>query len=274
MASLSPALQAKYAALQEGLVRLGSVAVAYSGGVDSSLLLKAAKDCLGPNCLALTACLRSFPRRELEAAQAFCRQLGVEHSLCPLDELALPGFAANPPDRCYLCKKAVFASLWAAARGAGYQHLAEGSNLDDAGDYRPGLRALAEAQVLSPLRQAGLHKEEVRSLSAYLGLPTAAKPSLACLASRIPYGEAVTAAKLAQIDQAEEFLLGLGFSQVRVRCHGRLARIELPPEELGQALRQARLIYQRLRQTGFTYVSLDLLGYRSGSLNEGLPRPL
>ncbi len=266
--SLSPDLQKKYAALQQQLLKLGSVAVAFSGGVDSSLLLKVAKDALGPRCLALTACLRSFPRREAAAAEAFCRQEKIRQLLCPLDEVALPVFAANPPDRCYHCKKFLIAALRQAARAEGYEHLAEGSNLDDLKDYRPGLRALKEAGVLSPLRTAGFTKDDIRKLSAFLGLPTATKPSLACLSSRIPYGEPITAAKLERIDMAEDFLLNLGFKQVRVRCHGPLARIETAPDELEKAVSKAQLIYDNLRQAGFTYVSLDLQGYRSGSMNK------
>jgi uncharacterized protein len=266
-------LQQKFSHLQERLAGLGSLAVAFSGGVDSTLLLYLAQRALGPKVIAITARSHSFPERELDQAKAFCLQKGITHLICASEELEVEGFAHNPVNRCYLCKSELFAKIWQLARAQGIEHVAEGSNLDDEGDYRPGLRAIAEQGVLSPLREAGLYKEEIRQLSRRLELPTWNKPSFACLASRFPYGELITAPRLGMINQAEQFLLDQGFVQVRVRYHGPVARIETDQEGLELLMGSPelrRLIYRRFKEIGFTYTALDILGYRLGSMNEGL----
>lgn len=265
-------LHSKQRALEAVLCKTGGLAVAFSGGVDSTYLLRVARDVLGDRVLAISATSPAFPERELQEARAFCAELGVEQVVFSSQEMEAPGYRDNPPNRCYLCKRALFAGVWEVARAHGYEIVGDGSNVDDTGDYRPGLRALAELQVLSPLKEAGLTKTEIRALSQELGLPTWSKPSFACLATRIPYGEPITNAKLAMIDGAEQFLLDEGFSQVRVRAHDLLARVEFLPEELSRAVEEplrTRLV-ERLRELGFAYVAMDLEGYRSGSMNQGL----
>lgn len=265
------ALHEKYAKLQEALRSLGSAAVAFSGGVDSAFLLKAAHDALGDRTVAVTASSCSFPERELREAKEFCRLHGIRQIICRSEELDVEGFRQNPRNRCYLCKRALFEKIWAIARENGLAAVAEGSNTDDDGDYRPGLAAVRELGVKSPLREAGLTKAEIRELSRELGLPTWNKPSFACLASRFAYGETISEEKLGMVDKAEQLLLDLGFQQVRVRVHGTMARIELLPEEFGKLLDARETVHETLRSLGFTYVSLDLGGYRTGSMNETLP---
>ncbi len=265
-------IQQKLERLKVYLKELESVAIAFSGGVDSTFLLAAAHDTLGDKAVAVTARSCSFPKRELNAAQAFTSERGIRHILIDSEELSIPGFSDNPPDRCYLCKTELFTEIRRVARENGLKYVAEGSNADDVGDYRPGLRAIAELGVKSPLRHAELTKQEIRALSKEMGLPTWQKQSFACLASRFVYGERITEEKLKKIDQAESLLLEMGFSQVRVRIHGDLARIELSPDEFDRMLdRKIReTIHDKLRAYGFSYVSLDLRGYRTGSMNETL----
>ena len=263
-------LDNKYEKLLASLRALGRVAVAYSAGVDSTFLLAAAREALGENAVALTAVTAAIPRREVAEAEAFCASLGVTHRLVEVDALAVDAFRRNAPDRCYHCKKHIFSALWAAARSEGCEHLAEGSNLDDDLDYRPGHRAIGELGVESPLRAAELTKAEIRALSERLGLATAAKPSFACLASRVPYGEEITAEKLRRIDEAEQLLLARGFSQFRVRSHGDLARIEVPEAEQEKLFSLRAELHDALRALGFAYVTMDLKGFRSGSMNETL----
>ena len=262
--------QEKYSRLLDALGDMGSVLVAYSAGVDSTLLLAAAREALGKRAIAVTAVSPLVPDADTEAAAAFCAARGIEHVLLRFDPFAVEGFAENPPDRCYYCKRELFSRFLelAAERGAAY--VLEGSNLDDEGDYRPGMRAVRELGVKSPLLDAGLHKNEIRALSKALGLPTWNKPSAACLASRFAYGQRITPEGLKRVGEAEEKLRSLGFSQLRVRVHGSLARIELPRAEMKAALYHAQELEQSLRALGFRYVTLDLGGFQSGSMNREL----
>ena len=268
----TPAPEAKLERLRASLREIGSAAVAFSSGVDSTFLLRVAHEELGNRVVAVTIRSHTFPKRELDEAAAFCRAEGVRHAVIDSDELNIPGFAENPPDRCYHCKRELFSKLLAFAHENGLAAVLEGSNLDDDGDYRPGRRAIRELGIVSPLHEVGLTKAEIRVLSREMGLPTSEKPSFACLASRFPYGERITAAALERVERAEQWLLdaGLGLKQLRVRSHGDLARIEVPSDAIPRLAARAAEIDAIFKELGFAYVALDLRGYRTGSMNEVL----
>ena len=265
-------LLGKYEELKKHLGSFGKVAVAFSSGVDSTFLLYAAKEALGDNVLALTASSCSFPVRELKETKAFCEEHGIRQIIVESEELSIEGFSHNPKNRCYLCKRELFQKFRDVAEREGIKEIVEGSNLDDNGDYRPGLMAVAELGIQSPLRTIGFTKNEIRMMSKHLGLHTWEKQSFACLSSRFPYGEEITEKKLGMVDKAEQYLLDMGFHQLRVRIHGNVARIELDPSEFGKFMEEdvRTKVYDTFKQTGFAYVALDIKGYRTGSMNETL----
>lgn len=258
--------------LKKYLKSLESVAVAFSSGVDSTFLLKIAHEVLGDKVIAVTAESASFPKREKNEAEDFCKKENIRHFLIKSEELNIEGFKHNPPNRCYLCKSHLFKEIKNLAKNEKINEVVEGSNTDDNGDYRPGLQAIAELGIKSPLRYADLSKDDIRILSKEMGLSTWQKPSFACLSSRFVYGEEITEEKLNMIDKAEQLLLDLGFKQVRCRIHGKMARIEINPDEFNKILDSEirNKIYNEYKEIGFTYVTLDLKGYRTGSMNETL----
>lgn len=270
MTGPSKELYEKYEQLKDYLGTLESVAVAFSSGVDSTFLLFAAKDALKDKVIAVTASSCSFPKRELDEATWYCKENGIRHEIFRSEELEIEGFSHNPKNRCYLCKHELFEKIIKIADREGMKAVVEGSNLDDNGDYRPGLQAVAELGIKSPLRHIGFTKEEIRILSKHFNLPTWDKQSFACLSSRFVYGETISLEKLSMVDKAEQLLLDLGFHQVRVRIHNMMARIEVMPEEFDKLISEnvRCIITKKFKEYGFDYVTMDLTGYRTGSMNE------
>lgn len=258
----------KIETLKHILTDFDHVAVAYSGGIDSTLVLKVSYDCLGEGAVAITAVSPSLPARELEQAQAIARQIGARHILINSQEVADPRYLENTPSRCYFCKSEVYTQLVQRAAELGITALVDGSNADDAGDHRPGLQAARQHGVRSPLQEAGFSKEDVRQLSRQLGLPNWDKPAAACLSSRIPYGTRISIAMLSQVEQAERALHDLGLGQLRVRHHDQVARIEVEVKDFDRLLANRQAILAAFQQIGYQYVTLDLAGFRSGSMNE------
>ncbi|MBV4437140.1 ATP-dependent sacrificial sulfur transferase LarE [Clostridium tyrobutyricum] len=255
--------------LKENIKKMQSAAIAFSGGVDSTFLLKVAHDVLGDNVIAITATSSTYPKRELDEARKYAKSMGVKHIIIESEELDIEGYAKNPVNRCYYCKKELFSKLRNIAKENDINYVLDGSNLDDTGDYRPGMEAAKELGIVSPLKEAKLTKDDIRTFSREMDLPTWNKPSFACLSSRFPYGNKITSKKLKMVEDAEQFLLDLGFRQVRVRCHDTIARIEVAPEERSKFFDLSLMdkVGNKFREIGFTYVTLDILGYKTGSMN-------
>ena len=267
---VSDDLNRKLENLKNVIRRSGSLAVGFSGGVDSTFLLTVAHEVLGDKAIAVTCADAPAPKRETEEAESFCRERGIRQISFKINPLSMDEFRRNVPDRCYYCKRAVFSRIIEIAKENGIEYAAEGSNKDDLQDYRPGLRAVEELKVISPLREADLYKAEIRQLSQAMGLPTWNKPSCACLASRFVYGEEITEEKILMVDKAEQYLIDRGFARERVRMHGSIARIEVPPEDISRLASEEirQKVYEKLREIGFLYVTLDLKGYETGSMNK------
>jgi uncharacterized protein len=271
---MSPVTQEKYDRLLDLLRGLDRVVVAFSGGVDSTLLARAAKDALGDRAVLVTADSETYPARELQEARQLATLVGLRHEVVRTEELANPEYARNGANRCFFCKDELFGRLRPIADREGAGTLVYGATMDDLGDHRPGMKAAAEHGVRAPLIEAELWKAEIRDLSRELGLPTWDKPAFACLSSRFQYGDQITAEKLRQVDEAEAFVRSLGFRQFRVRHHDRLARLEIPLEDMPRLWQEGRhqAIVTRLRELGYVYVAVDLGGFQSGSANLLLTR--
>ncbi|SNS73550.1 uncharacterized protein SAMN05446037_10199 [Anaerovirgula multivorans] len=263
-------LQEKYEHLKHYIRELGSLAIAYSGGVDSTFLLKVAYDVLGENVIAVTATSSTYPQREFEEAKRWIKDIGAKHIIIESEELDIDGFSGNPTNRCYYCKAELFTKVREVAIENNIKYVADGSNQDDLGDYRPGMQAAAELKVVSPLKESKMTKDDIRAISKELDLSTWSKPAFACLSSRFPYGHKITREKLSMVEQAEDYLYELGFRQLRVRHHEDTARIELGENEFDRFIDKnlMRQVGKKFNEIGFTYVTLDLNGYRTGSMNE------
>ncbi len=262
--------QEKYENLMTSLKSYGKVLIAFSGGVDSTFLLKVARDVLGDNVLAVIASSATYPEREQQEALRIAEDMNVRFKVIHTKELDDPNFRDNPPERCYFCKKELFSRLKEIAAAEDIPHVCDGSNFEDTFDFRPGTKAAAELDVHSPLKEAGLDKNEIRVLSRKLGLRTWNKPAMACLSSRFPYFTRIEKESLRQIDTAEEFLKTKGFSQLRVRHHGQIARIEITPQDFPRIIAEGMRneVVEGLKKLGYLYVTIDLAGYRTGSMNE------
>jgi pyridinium-3,5-biscarboxylic acid mononucleotide sulfurtransferase len=264
-------LLSKTTELKTLLAGMGGCVIGFSGGVDSTLLFAVAAEVLGPRALAVTATSETYPERERREAEALAERIGGRHRVIVSEELDIPEFQDNPPNRCYYCKHELFGKLRAIADQEGLPHVLDGTNVDDRGDHRPGRQAATEIGVRSPLEEVGFTKEDIRRLSRTMDLPTWDKPAFACLSSRFPYGTAITPERVRKVGQAEESLRELGFRVLRVRYHDSVARVELGTEEFAQAVGPLRdEVGRRVRAAGFTYVAVDLQGYRTGAMNEGL----
>lgn len=270
MTAMDAELAAKYATLKSNIEGLGRVIVAFSGGVDSSLVAYVAAETLRDDALAVTSGSKSLKRSDLKLAGELADKWGMRHRIIVTDEVLKPEYRANPVNRCFHCKTSLYEALEQIAADEGYDHVLNGTNTDDLGDHRPGLVAARNYEVVSPLVDAGFAKRDIRALAAALGMENAQKPQAACLSSRFPYGSHITEARLAQVEAAEDALAELGFSQFRVRHHEDVARIEIVPEELPRAVELREAIQDRVKATGYRFVAVDLGGFRSGSLNEGL----